>query len=103
MCVISESCWHGDAHRRGILSHDVLEQLAGIVILGVIAQWIAWRLRLPSILLLLAAGIVVGPMTRMIQADILFGDLLLPFVSLSIAVVFVRRGVESTVPGTAPA
>jgi NhaP-type Na+/H+ or K+/H+ antiporter len=76
------------------LSHDVLEQLAGIVILGVIAQWIAWRLRLPSILLLLAAGIVVGPMTGMIQADILFGDLLLPFVSLSIAVILYEGGLN---------
>jgi NhaP-type Na+/H+ or K+/H+ antiporter len=77
-----------------ILPHGVLVQLAGIVILGVIAQWIAWRLRLPSILLLLAAGIVVGPMTGMIQSDKLFGDLLLPIVSLSIAVILYEGGLN---------
>ena len=34
--------------------------LAGVVAVGVAAQWTAWRLRLPAILLLLAAGFLFG-------------------------------------------
>ncbi|MFH5805860.1 cation:proton antiporter [Alienimonas sp. DA493] len=34
--------------------------LAGVVAVGVAAQWTAWRLRLPAILLLLAAGFAFG-------------------------------------------
>ena len=34
--------------------------LAGVVAVGVAAQWFAWRLRLPAILLLLAAGFAFG-------------------------------------------
>ena len=35
--------------------------IAAIVALGVGAQWIAWRIRLPAILPLLTIGILVGP------------------------------------------
>jgi NhaP-type Na+/H+ or K+/H+ antiporter len=35
--------------------------LAAIVVLGVGAQWLGWRLRLPSILLLLLFGFLAGP------------------------------------------
>ena len=36
-------------------------ELAGIVILGIVAQWVAWRLKLPAILPLLVLGIFCGP------------------------------------------
>ena len=36
--------------------------LAGVVALGLAAQWLAWRLRLPAILLLLAFGFLFGLM-----------------------------------------
>ncbi|GJM18393.1 MAG: hypothetical protein DHS20C14_06060 [Phycisphaeraceae bacterium] len=35
-----------------------------IALLGVGAQWLAWRLKVPSILLLLIAGLVAGPLAR---------------------------------------
>jgi len=34
--------------------------LSGVPLLGIIAQWLAWRFRLPSILLLLAFGVALG-------------------------------------------
>ncbi len=37
--------------------------LVGVIVLGVVAQWLAWRLGLPSILLLLVIGILAGPVT----------------------------------------
>jgi NhaP-type Na+/H+ or K+/H+ antiporter len=64
-----------------------LFQLVGIFVLGISAQWLAWRLRLPSILLLLAAGILAGPVAGLLQPGRLFGDLLLPIVSLYVAVI----------------
>ena len=50
-------------------------------------QWLAWRARLPAILFLLIAGIVAGPATGLINPDELFGDMLFPFISLSVAVI----------------
>lgn len=61
--------------------------LTGIVVLGVLAQWIAWRARLPSIVLLLAIGIIIGPVLGLLDPDQVFGDLLFPVTSLSVAII----------------
>jgi CPA1 family monovalent cation:H+ antiporter len=61
--------------------------LAVIVVLGIGCQWLAWWLKLPAILFLLLAGLVVGPITGFVQPDRLFGDLLFPMVSLGVAVI----------------
>lgn len=74
------------------MAEDVLLELGGIVILGIVSQWIAWRLRFPSIFLLLVVGFVAGPLTGVIDPDALMGDMLLPFVSLSVAVILFEGG-----------
>ncbi|WP_066458745.1 cation:proton antiporter [Castellaniella caeni] len=61
--------------------------LAGIGIVAMAAQWLAWRLRVPAILFLLLAGIAVGPVAGWLDPDGLFGHLLFPIVSLSVAVI----------------
>lgn len=66
--------------------------LVAVVLCGVAAQWVAWRLSLPSILLLLACGIIVGPVTGWIDPDYVLGDLLLPFISLAVAVILFEGG-----------
>jgi NhaP-type Na+/H+ or K+/H+ antiporter len=48
---------------------------------------LAYKIKLPAILPLLIAGIIVGPVTGIINADLLFGDLLFPIVSLSVAII----------------
>ncbi len=68
-------------------SQRILTALCGILVLGIGSQWLADRLRIPSILLLLIAGILAGPVTGFIDPDKLFGDLVLPFVSMSVAVI----------------
>jgi NhaP-type Na+/H+ or K+/H+ antiporter len=72
----------------------VLFTLISIVVLGVLAQWIAWRLRLPSILLLLSIGILAGPVFGILDPDLLLGDLLLPVVSLSVAIILYEGGLS---------
>lgn len=74
------------------MSEHLLINLAGILFLGIGAQWLAWRLRLPSILLLLLFGFLAGPITGFIQPDNLFGDLLFPLVSISVAVILFEGG-----------
>ncbi|HKK70285.1 MAG TPA: cation:proton antiporter [Candidatus Krumholzibacteria bacterium] len=73
---------------------SIVQSLAGIVVAGVLAQWIAWRAGLPSILLLLAVGILAGPVLGWLDPDALFGDLLLPLVSLSVAVILYEGGLS---------
>jgi NhaP-type Na+/H+ or K+/H+ antiporter len=68
--------------------------LASIIVLGVVAQWSAWRLRIPSILLLLGFGLLAGPATGLLQPNTLLGPLLLPAVSLSVAVILFEGGLS---------
>jgi len=61
--------------------------LAGVVILGVLSHWLAWRLKLPAILFLLLIGVLAGPALGVVRPDELFGEALFPIVSLSVAVI----------------
>ena len=74
------------------MSEEVLLQLASIVILGIAAQWLAWKLRFPSILFLLVFGFIAGPVTGFLHPDKLLGDLLLPIVSISVALILFEGG-----------
>jgi NhaP-type Na+/H+ or K+/H+ antiporter len=38
-------------------------ELSGVIILGIFAQWLAWRIRLPAILPLIIIGLLVGPLS----------------------------------------
>lgn len=80
-------------------AESLLLRLAAIAVLGVAAQWVAWRLRLPSILLLLVVGLAVGPGSvllgaerALLEPDRMLGELLRPLVSLSVAVILFEGG-----------
>jgi len=82
-------------------------ELAGIIILGIAAQWIAWRLKVPAILPLILIGLLVGPISTLWndgqkimlpiydaeQGRGLFpGRSLFYFVSLSIGIILFEGG-----------
>ena len=76
------------------MGESILAQITLILFLGIGSQWLASRLRLPSILLLLVVGFVVGPFTdhRWVDPDPLIGDLLMPLVSLSVGLIMFEGG-----------
>jgi NhaP-type Na+/H+ or K+/H+ antiporter len=74
------------------VSQYLLIAIATIITLGIAAEWIAWRMRLPSILVLLLFGLVAGPFTGLLDPDAVFGDLLFPVVSVSVAVILFEGG-----------
>jgi NhaP-type Na+/H+ or K+/H+ antiporter len=61
--------------------------LAGIGVVSLFCQWLAWRVRMPAILFLLAGGIAAGPMLGFLDPATVFGDLLFPVVSLAVAII----------------
>lgn len=66
---------------------NVVLALAMVGVAGIACQWLAWRVRLPAILFLLLTGILFGPIANLLNPDELFGGLLFPLVSLSVAVI----------------
>lgn len=82
-------------------------ELGGVIILGILAQWVAWKLKIPAILPLLLIGLLVGPIsaeflsidgTKWIEPvwngkEGLFGGKnLYYFVSLSISIILFEGG-----------
>lgn len=80
------------------MDHHVLVGLGSIVVVGIAAQWVAWRLRLPSILVLLLAGFIAGPVTGFLSPDELLGDLLSPIVSVSVGLILFEGGLSLKLP-----
>lgn len=66
---------------------------AGILLLGIVAQWLAWKIRLPSILLLLGFGFLAGFLPSS-PDDIIGREVLFPIVSLSVAVILFEGGMS---------
>lgn len=73
---------------------QVLAALCLVLALGVTAQWIAWRLRVPAILTLLLLGFAAGPATGVLDPDALMGKLLFPFVSMAVAIILFEGGMN---------
>lgn len=81
-------------------------ELAGIIILGIIAQWVAWRFKLPAILPLILIGLLVGPLATLYTDDgskliepiwngekgLFPGEGLYYFVSLAISIILFEGG-----------
>lgn len=81
-------------------------ELAGIIILGILAQWVAWKFKIPAILPLILIGLLVGPLatlytedhTKLIQPiwngskGLFPGESLFYFVSLAISIILFEGG-----------
>jgi len=78
------------------MHQETLNGIVTLVALGAVSQWIAWRLRIPSILVLLATGFVAGPLTGFFKPDEVLGSLTFPFVSLAAAIVLFEGGLTAS-------
>ena len=81
-------------------------EIGSLIIIGVLAQWVAWRFKVPAILPLILAGILIGPGWELYTGHRLLsprfdkeagtglfpGNLLYSFVSLSIGLILFEGG-----------
>ncbi|MCB1061453.1 MAG: cation:proton antiporter, partial [Verrucomicrobiae bacterium] len=63
---------------------------SAVLLAGILAQWLAWRFKLPSILLLLATGFIGGQLYD--ASEILETRTLFAIVSLSVAIIMLEGG-----------
>lgn len=69
-----------------------LSALALVLGSGAVLQWLAWRLRIPAILLLLCAGFLAGPVLGVLDPDAVFGVAFRPLVSLAVGLILFEGG-----------
>lgn len=69
-----------------------MQAFAMVGVAGVAAQWLAWRFRLPAIVLMLAAGLVLGPVTGLFVPVRDLGAIIQPMIALAVAVILFEGG-----------
>ena len=74
-------------------------ELAAIIVFGIFAQWIAWRMRIPAIFPLILLGLFLGPLSTLFleqqwinPENIFAGKTMYYFVSLSVGVILFEGG-----------
>ena len=60
--------------------------------LGVGSQWLAWRLRMPAIVLMLLAGIIIGPVLGVFDPARDIGPLMTPIIAIAVAIILFEGG-----------
>lgn len=66
---------------------EPLIQIAVITLFAIAGQWLGWKLRTPSIVFLLSAGFIAGPILGLLEPQALFGELLQPAISVAVAII----------------
>ncbi|HWK21747.1 MAG TPA: sodium:proton antiporter [Ureibacillus sp.] len=66
---------------------SILFQMVAIVALGIFSQWVAWRYRLPAIVIMSLVGLIVGPFLGFFNPKESFGNLFNPIISLAVAII----------------
>lgn len=75
--------------------------LASFLVLGILAQWVAWKLKIPAIIPLIFTGLILGPISTLFTPDgskllnggsIFQGEILFAFVSLSVGIILFEGG-----------
>lgn len=76
------------------MEHHVTLVLALVGLLGIGAQWLAWRLQLPAIVLLVVFGLLAGPLLGWIQPSRDLGVMLDPIIKIAVAVILFEGGLR---------
>jgi len=65
-----------------------------VAVLGAMAQWIAWKLRVPAIIFLMLGGFLAGPVLGLVHPSRDFGNILQPLIGLFVAVILFEGGLN---------
>lgn len=74
------------------MTHDTVLLVFLVFCGGMVAQWLAWRFRLPAIVLLFLLGLILGPGLEILHPSELIGSLFHPIVSLAVALIVFEGG-----------
>ncbi|MFD0858176.1 cation:proton antiporter [Roseovarius aquimarinus] len=81
----------------GAMSPVMAFALVGAI--GVGSQWLAWKLRLPAIVLMLLAGLAIGPGLGIFDPERDIGRLMGPMISIAVAIILFEGGMTLNLHG----
>lgn len=72
----------------------LLQKSILLIVLGIAAQWIAWRIRMPVIVLLSIIGLLVGPIFGWLEPAKDFGQVTEVMIKLAVAIILFEGGLN---------
>lgn len=73
---------------------DIVFAVTLIGFAGIGAQWLAWRLNLPAIVLMAIAGILLGPVLGILKPQEILGDVYSPLISIAVGIILFEGGLQ---------
>ncbi|NNU15299.1 sodium:proton antiporter [Parvularcula sp. ZS-1/3] len=73
---------------------DIVFAVTLIGIAGIGAQWVAWRMNLPAIVLMAIAGLLLGPVFGLLRPEETFGEVYGPLVSMAVGIILFEGGLQ---------
>ena len=77
-----------------MMINDTVSLVAVLILATCLCQWVAWRFKLPALVLLSLCGVILGPVTGLLSPEDFFGENLSPLVSLSVAIILFEGGLS---------
>src|SRR5699024_219354 len=66
---------------------SILFEIMLIGLLGIGSQWVAWKYRMPALVVMSVVGLLVGAVFGIINADADFGYFYSPIISIAVAII----------------
>lgn len=76
------------------MTQEIVLSLVLVLILALSSKWLSARIQIPSVLLLLIAGYLAGPITNILVPDRLLGNLFDPLVQIAVSLVLFESGLR---------
>ena len=73
---------------------DILNAFGIIIFFATLCQYLAWKIRVPAIVLLTITGLILGPLTNTIKPSEIFGDLFHIFIELAVVILLFEGGLN---------
>lgn len=76
------------------MADEILLITVGAAVLGVVGQWLGWRLKLPAIVPLLAIGALLGPVFGIVRPSEALGAVMHPAIGMAVAIIVFEGGLN---------
>jgi NhaP-type Na+/H+ or K+/H+ antiporter len=73
---------------------QLTETLALVAVLGLGAQWLGWRFKIPAIVLLTLCGLLLGPVFGIVRPSEALGEAFQPLIKLGVAAILFEGGLN---------
>ena len=75
-------------------TNEILNSIGLILLAAMLAQWIAWTIRVPAIVLLILFGLLIGPIFHLVDPHAICGPLFYVIIEFAVVILLFEGGLN---------